>query len=83
MVRKTMLEQNVEDHMKKGYKVFAYGQGIPSDDERSNMGKIIKKCKSKHPKSNVRGISGGKIRGGKNRLPWDSAINWAVVYKGN
>ena len=77
MVRKTMLEQNVEAHMKEGYKVFKYGKGMSSTDKRSKMGRTTYDCRLAHPKSHIRGIIGG--RAGQN---WNDGYHWAVVYKG-
>jgi len=78
MVRKTMLEENLEKYLNDGFKVFKYGRGMKSNDKRSNMGRTMAKCELMHPRSNVRGVIGGRAGN-----YWNDGYHWAVVYKGN
>ena len=77
MARKTILDENLESYLKDGYKIFKYGSGIPSTDKRSKMGKTMSDAQLAHPKSDVRGVYGG--RAGQRRT---EGYRWAIVYKG-
>ncbi len=71
----TILERNMVAHLRDGFKIYAYTDGLVSFAKQSNSGQYVIMCEKEHPDAEII-----IVRGAKKRYATQGTKN-AVLYK--